>query len=55
MDGGRGRGREGGVLSPERSLTNSGKFTGGFEVVDEEEDVEDEREGRMIGVIVLEV
>ena len=39
-----------GVLSPERSLTNSWKFSG-VEVVDveEEEEVEEEREGRMVG------
>ena len=42
-----------GVLSPERSLTNSWKFSGGFEVIDEEEEVEDEREGRMVGVFVV--
>ena len=46
----------GGVLSPERSLTNSWKFSGGVEVVDEEEEVEDEREGRMMGCgVVIEV
>ena len=53
MDGGRGTGRGGGVLSPERSLTNSWKFSGGFEVVDEEEDVEDDRDGRIVGVFVI--
>ncbi len=50
--------RGGGVLSPERSLTNSWKFSGGLEVVDVEEEVEDEREGRMVGffvVVVVEV
>lgn len=37
-------------------MTNSWKFSGGFEVMDEEEEVEDEREVRMVGVfVVLEV
>ena len=57
-----GGGGRGGVLSPERSLTNSWKFSG-VEVVDveEEDEVEEEREGRMVGggvvlgVVVVEV
>ena len=36
-------------------MTNSWKFSGGFEVVDEEEQVEEEREGRMVGGGVVEV
>ena len=51
MDGwGNGRG----VLSPERSLTNIWKFSDGGEDVDVEEAVEDEREGRMIGLVIEE-
>ena len=34
-------------------MTNSWKFSGGLEVVDEVEDVEDEREGRIVGVFVI--
>ena len=52
VGGGRGEGWGGGVLSPERSLTNSWKFSGvevEVEVVDEEEEMEEEREGRMVG------
>ena len=60
MGGGRGGG---GVLSPERSLTNSWKFSGVVVVdVEEEDEVEEEREGRMVGgcgvlgvVVVVEV
>ncbi len=41
---------EGGVLSPESSLTNIWKFSEGFEVVDDVEALEEERERTILAV-----
>lgn len=43
---------EGGLLSPERSLTNMWKFSDGDEDVEVEEAFEDDLEGRMVAGIV---
>lgn len=37
-----------GMVSPERSLTNNWKFSG-VDVLEVEEEMEEEREGRMVG------
>ena len=41
------------ILSPERSFTNIWKFCGGFEVVEDEDEVEEDRERTMLTLFAL--